>query len=141
METLRLEDELRAADAARQERQEEFLRMQRALSLVRIGSEGTPAASTPAPSSRLESATPASARVGPAAARSSSRAPVSTPEPSSVQSQRSRSSVFQPSRDWQKPLTSPAAGADMLDRLEQRPVAANLPGPPRTPGLFFGFKR
>ena len=123
---------------AQQERQDKFEKMERALALVHLererrGMEGQPT-STSAPAGRAEGATPARAHPGP---RSSACSGICTPE----SSQPSR--PWQPSRDWQKPLLSPAAErkVDMLDRLEQRPTSANLPGPPRTPGLFFGFKR
>jgi len=137
-ETQRLKDDLRAVETAQQERQDKFEKMERALALVHLererrGMEGQPT-STSAPAGRAEGATPARAHPGP---RSSACSGICTPE----SSQPSR--PWQPSRDWQKPLLSPAAErkVDMLDRLEQRPTSANLPGPPRTPGLFFGFKR
>ena len=146
-QNLRLEEEVRAADRARQERQDDFLRMQRALSVLgpsRTSSSGM----TPVPAGIL---TPASARAdrgrtpGRTPGVSAGGAALSTPGASSVQRQRGSVSRQTPgsraNADWLKGAMSPASGVDMLDRLEQRPSIANLPGPPRTPGLFFGCKR
>ena len=145
-ENQRLEEEARASERAQRERQEDYLRMQRALSL--LGPSRTAAAAlTPLPAGAL---TPASARADrgltpgrtPAGAGG---AALSTPGASSAQRQRGAVSRQMPGSranvDWLKGAMSPASGVDMLDRLEQRPSIANLPGPPRTPGLFFGCKR
>jgi hypothetical protein len=145
-ENQRLEEEARASERAQRERQEDYLRMQRALSL--LGPSRTAAAAlTPLPAGAL---TPASARADrgltpgrtPAGAGG---AALSTPGASSAQRQRGAVSRQTPGSranvDWLKGAMSPASGVDMLDRLEQRPSIANLPGPPRTPGLFFGCKR
>ena len=136
-ENLRLEEEVRAADRARQERQDEFLRMQRALSV--LGPSRT--SSTPVPAGIL---TPGRTP-GRTPGVSANGAALSTPGASSAQRQRGSVSRQTPgsraNADWLKGAMSPASGVDMLDRLEQRPTTANLPGPPRTPGLFFGCKR
>ena len=108
--------------------------MQRALSL--LGPSRTAAALTPVPAGILTPGrTPGGAGGG----------ALSTPGASSAQRQRGAVSRQTPGSranvDWLKGAMSPASGVDMLDRLEQRPSIANLPGPPRTPGLFFGCKR
>ena len=146
-ENLRLEEEVRAADRARQERQDEFLRMQRALSVLGP-SRASSSALTPVPAGI---STPASARAdrgrtpGRTPGMSVGGAALSTPGASSAQRPRGSVSRQTPGSranvDWLKGAMSPASGVDMLDRLEQRPTIANLPGPPRTPGLFFGCKR
>ena len=133
-ENQRLEEEARASERAQQERQEDYLRMQRALSL--LGPSRTAAALTPVPAGIL---TPGRTPGG------AGGAALSTPGASSAQRQRGAVSRQTPGSranvDWLKGAMSPASGVDMLDRLEQRPSIANLPGPPRTPGLFFGCKR
>lgn len=154
-EKLRLEERFDATEQSQRERNDKFLRMER--QLVRMGvsvAEGTPtmAASTPAPPTRTAlGATPASARN----ARNISTPDVPLPSPpldsmldgsarrkppGSSAAVRSMSR-YPAGRAWQTPSTPAAAGTDMLDRLEQRPVDATLPGPPRTPGLFFGLKK
>ena len=158
-EKVRLEEKLEATEQSQRERNDKFLRMER--QLVRMGervAEGTPtvAASTPAPPSRsVLGATPASAR---------NACNISTPDvplPSPPLDPAGLDSVFGSSRrkppgssaavrsvsrhpagrEWQMPAASPAAGADMLDRLEPRPADVALPGPTRTPGLFFGLRK